>query len=100
MKMQTQKETGSTIHLGSRIRMAPEEVKRLEFGLNYIRIWLSQSQQIFSSTFLSVIEKRMVNFKNFIRVNRQSIINLDLVVRIEGQICFLVNEQKLVLRGE
>ncbi len=47
--MKTQKETGSTIHLGSRIRMAPEEIVHLESVLNYTRIWLSQGQQIFSS---------------------------------------------------
>ena len=87
MKTQTQKETEPTIHLGSRIHMAPKEIVHLESVLNYTRIWFSKGKPIFSSISLSVIEKRMVNYNNFVRVNRQSIINLDLVVRIEGQIC-------------
>ncbi|OYU92776.1 MAG: hypothetical protein CFE21_22835, partial [Bacteroidetes bacterium B1(2017)] len=35
-------------------------------------------------------------FKNFVRINRQSVVNLDLVEKIEDQTLFLPGERKII----
>lgn len=67
------------IHLGSRKYISPEEVQHLESDLNYTLISLIDGKKILSSTTLKKIEGRLRPFKNFVRVNRSTIVNLDFV---------------------
>jgi DNA-binding LytR/AlgR family response regulator len=67
------------IHVGSRIFIPPEEMQHLESDLNYTVIALRDGQKILSSTTLKKIERRLHLFKNFVRINRSTIVNLDFV---------------------
>ena len=83
------------VHVGSRKYLAPEEMIHLESDLNYTTIYLADGKKILSSTTLKIIEGRLLPFKNFVRINRQSLVNIDLVTRIEGQMCVLINNKIL-----
>ncbi|MCP9769770.1 LytTR family transcriptional regulator [Lacihabitans sp. LS3-19] len=83
------------VHVGSRKYLAPNEILHLESDLNYTQILMSNGKKILSSTTLKIIENRLLPFKNFVRINRQSIVNIDLVVRIENNTCVLPNQIKI-----
>ncbi len=84
------------VHVGSRQYLAPNEILHLESDLNYTQILLADGKRILSSTTLKIIESRLMPFKNFVRINRQSIVNLDLVEKIENQTLFLPGERKII----
>jgi len=84
------------VHVGSRKYLAPHEILHLESDLNYTQILLANGKKILSSTTLKIIESRLVPFKNFVRINRKSVVNLDLVEKIENQTLFLPGERKIV----
>ncbi len=67
------------IHVGSRTFIPPEEMLHLESHLNYTVIALRNGQKFLSSTTLKKIELRLTGFKNFVRVNRSTIVNLNFV---------------------
>jgi DNA-binding LytR/AlgR family response regulator len=83
------------VHVGSRKYLSPNEILHLESDLNYTQILLTSGKKILSSTSLKTIEGRLLPFKNFVRINRQSIVNLDLVEKIEHQTLFLPGEKKI-----
>jgi DNA-binding LytR/AlgR family response regulator len=72
------------VHVGSRRYIPPEEIQHLESDLNYTLISLIDGKKILSSTTLKKIESRLVSFKNFVRVNKSAIVNLDFVENHEG----------------
>lgn len=84
------------IHVGSRKYLSPNEIMHLEADLNYTKILLANGNKILSSTTLKIIQNRLLPFKNFVRINRQSVVNLDLVEKIEDQTLFLPGEKKIV----
>jgi DNA-binding LytR/AlgR family response regulator len=84
------------VHVGSRKYLLPNEILHLESDLNYTQILLTSGKKILSSTTLKTIESRLLPFKNFVRINRQSIVNLDLVEKIEDQTLFLPGERKII----
>ena len=84
------------VHVGSRQYLAPHEILHLESDLNYTQIILADGKKILSSTPLKIIENRLLPFKNFVRINRQSVVNLDLVEKIEDQTLFLPGEKKII----
>jgi DNA-binding LytR/AlgR family response regulator len=84
------------VHVGSRQYLPPNEILHLESDLNYTQILLADGKRILSSTPLKIIENRLLPFKNFVRINRQSVVNLDLVEKIEDQTLFLPGERKIV----
>jgi len=84
------------VHVGSRQYLAPNEILHLESDINYTKILLSNGKKIMSSTTLKIIESRLVPFKNFVRINRKSVVNLDLVEKIENQTLFLPGERKII----
>ena len=84
------------VHVGSRKYLAPSEILHLESDINYTQILLANGKKILSSTTLKIIENRLSPFKNFVRINRQSVVNLDLVEKIENQTLFLPGERKIV----
>jgi DNA-binding LytR/AlgR family response regulator len=83
------------VHVGSRQYLSPNEILHLESESNYTQILMADGQKILSSTTLKVIESRLMPFKNFVRINRQSIVNFDLIERIEDQTLFLPGEIKI-----
>jgi DNA-binding LytR/AlgR family response regulator len=84
------------VHVGSRQYLPPNEILHLESDLNYTQIILADGKKILSSTPLKIIENRLLSFKNFVRINRQSVVNLDLVEKIEDQTLFLPGERKII----
>lgn len=84
------------VHVGSRQYLAPNEILHLESDLNYTQILLADGKRILSSTTLKIIESRLMPFKNFVRINRKSVVNLDLVEKIENQTLFLPGERKII----
>jgi DNA-binding LytR/AlgR family response regulator len=84
------------VHVGSRKYLAPHQILHLESDLNYTQIMMADGKKILSSTALKTIESRLLPFKNFVRINRQSIVNLDLVEKIENQTLFLPGERKII----
>lgn len=85
----------SKVHLGSREFIDPIKLLYLESDVNYTLIHLVDGKKILSSTTLKTIESRLKCFKNFVRINRQSIVNMNLVVTIGHQICILPCNKKL-----
>jgi DNA-binding LytR/AlgR family response regulator len=83
------------VHVGSRKYLAPADILHLESDSNYTKILMTNGEKILSSTTLKIIENRLLPFKNFARINRQCVVNLDLVERIENQILFLPGEIKI-----
>ncbi len=84
------------VHVGSRKYLSPFEILHLESDINYTQILLADGKKILSSTTLKIIESRLEPFKNFVRINRQSVVNLDLVEKIEDLTLFLPGERKVV----
>lgn len=84
------------VHVGSRKYLNPQDILHLESDINYTQILLTDGNKILSSTTLKIIESRLLPFKNFVRINRQSIVNIDLVERIEAQTIVLPGEHKIV----
>lgn len=88
-------ENDAPIHVGSRKFIRPEEMQYLESDLNYTVIALRNGQKIMSSTTLKKIESRLISFKNFLRINRSTIINLDFVKSHENN-SFILNDNRIL----
>lgn len=88
-------ENHAPIHVGSRKFIRPEEMQYLESDLNYTVIALRNGQKIMSSTTLKKIESRLISFKNFLRINRSTIINLDFVKSHENN-SFILNDNRIL----
>lgn len=72
-------ETINTIHVGSRKYLLPNDILFLESDINYTIINLRDGKKIITSTTLKKIEMRLLSFKNFFRVNKSAIVNLDYI---------------------
>lgn len=84
------------VHVGSRKYLDPQDILHLESDINYTQILLTDGNKILSSTTLKKIESRLLPFKNFVRINRQSIVNIDHVERIDKKTLILPGELKVV----
>ncbi len=67
------------VHIGSRTYILAHELIYLKSEINYTLVHLQNGKKILSSTSLKKIEGRLKPFKNFLRINRGSIVNLDLI---------------------
>lgn len=83
------------IHIGCRLYIPADEMQHLESEINYTQISLVDGQQILSSTTLKKIESRLISFKNFVRVNRSTIVNLDFVEN-HGKIGFVLPDKRIL----
>lgn len=82
------------IHVGSRKYLNPEEMLHLEADINYTIISLTDGNKILTSTTLKKIEMRLLAFKNFIRVNKSAIVNLDFNTPVDNT--FTLSNRKKV----
>jgi DNA-binding LytR/AlgR family response regulator len=87
-------ETINKIHIGSRKHLFPEEMLHLESNINYTVISLKDGNIILTATTLKKLEMRLLAFKNFIRVNKSAIINLDYIKPINDT--FLLSNQRKI----
>lgn len=82
------------IHVGSRKYLHPEEMLHLESNINYTLISLKDGNTILTATTLKKLEMRLLYFKNFIRVNKSAIINLDYIKPVDDTF-ILCNSRKV-----
>jgi DNA-binding LytR/AlgR family response regulator len=85
----------SKVHVGSRTFLLPEEMTHLYANSNYTVVNLSNGSQILSSTTLSIIERRLTKYKNFFRVNKSVIVNLNYAKFENNEI--VLNDNRIVL---
>lgn len=76
-------ETINKIHVGSRKYLLPEEMLHLESDINYTIISLKNGKQIVTATTLKKLETRLLPFKNFFRINKSAIVNLDYIKPVD-----------------
>jgi DNA-binding LytR/AlgR family response regulator len=81
------------IQIGSRIKIDANELICLESNMNYTLVYLQNGSKILSSTTLKTIESRLKPYKNFIRINRGNIINIDFIKIDENLNCHLPNKR-------
>lgn len=82
------------IHVGSRKYIYPEEMLHLESDINYTIISLKDGNKILTATTLKKLEFRLLGLKNFIRVNKSAIVNLDYIKPIDDTFT-LTNKRKV-----
>ncbi len=71
------------LHIGGRLRIAPQNIRLLKAEINYTQIYLEDGTTLLSSITLGILEKRLQDF-SFFRPNRSVLINLDYVVDFEA----------------
>ena len=89
------------IPIGSRKKVASEEILYLQSDLNYTKVFLVNGQMIFSSTTLKIIERRLAENPEFLRINRGLVINRQHVktyqeasVELSNNLSFVVSRRR------
>ncbi len=72
------------IHLGSRKKISATNILMLKADINYTTIYLDDGSQIFTSTTIGILEKRLKDFQ-FFRPNRSVVINLQYISNFEDK---------------
>lgn len=65
------------IHVGGRKKLPPQLIINMDADANYTIITMNTGQKIMVATTLKKIEAKVTDFKNFIRVNKSTILNTD-----------------------
>lgn len=81
--MKTLKPSIRCVHLGGRKYALPEHIVHLQSDSNYTYVTLTNGDRFLSSTTLKIIERRLGEHKNFVRVNRKTMVNLEVVMLSE-----------------
>jgi DNA-binding LytR/AlgR family response regulator len=76
------------IHVGGRKKLPTHAIIKMEADINYTIITMNTGQRIMVATTLKKIEQRINDNKNFFRVNKSYILNLD-YAQIEGNLLIL-----------
>lgn len=85
----------SSIFIGGRQNVNPEEVIRLQADVNYTRVFLADGKKILVATTLKEIENRFSAFPKFVRINKSMIINLDCIKNIQNEKIMLKNGEMI-----
>lgn len=75
----------SSIFIGGRQTINPEEVIRLQADINYTRVFFSNGKKIVVATTLKELENRFSAFPKFFRISKSVIVNIDCIKRIDNQ---------------
>ncbi|SOE21697.1 LytTr DNA-binding domain-containing protein [Spirosomataceae bacterium TFI 002] len=86
------------LHVGSGKRLSTDEIVMLEAKANYTEVSLISGSKLTVSTNLGVIEERLVDYENYIRPNRQFIVNLDFFEKINADYLFVKGREIKVSR--
>ncbi len=65
------------IHVGGRKKLPPQLIVNMDADENYTIITMDTGQKIILATTLKKIEAKMLLHKNFVRVNKSTILNTD-----------------------
>jgi len=89
------------IPIGSRKKVPSEDILYLQSDLNYTKVFLVNGQMIFSSTTLKIIESRLAENPEFLRINRGVVINRQHVkiyqeasVELSNNLSFVVSRRR------
>lgn len=80
------------IHLGGRKKLPPHMIINMDADVNYTIITMNTGQKIIVATTLKKIEAKMTDFKNFVRVNKSTILNTD-YAQLDGNRFILPNDK-------
>ncbi|MCP9766432.1 LytTR family transcriptional regulator [Lacihabitans sp. LS3-19] len=90
-------ETQKMIHIGSRKKVAPQDILYLKSDINYTRVLLVNGQIFLSSTTLKIIESRLAPTTDFLRINRGIVINIKHVKAFQNSEVELINHESFVV---
>jgi DNA-binding LytR/AlgR family response regulator len=65
------------IHVGGRKKLPPQLIINMDADANYTIITMNTGQKIIVATTLKKIEAKVLAHKNFVRVNKSTILNTD-----------------------
>lgn len=80
------------IHVGGRKRLPPQAIINMDADVNYTIITMNTGQKIVVATTLKKIEEKVNEFKNFVRVNKSTILNTD-YAQLENNAFVLPNKR-------
>lgn len=80
------------IHVGGRKRLPPQAIINMDADVNYTIITMNTGQKIVVATTLKKIEEKVNEFKNFVRVNKSTILNTD-YAQLENNAFILPNKR-------
>lgn len=80
------------IHVGGRKRLPPQAIMNMDADVNYTIITMNTGQKIVVATTLKKIEAKVNEFKNFVRVNKSTILNTD-YAQLENNAFILPNKR-------
>lgn len=80
------------IHVGGRKRLPPQAIMNMDADVNYTIITMNTGQKIVVATTLKKIEEKVNEFKNFVRVNKSTILNTD-YAQLENNSFILPNKR-------
>jgi two-component system, LytTR family, response regulator len=88
-----------TIHIGGRKFVPPDTIWYLQSDQNYTKVYLNSGKMYFVATTLKVIENRLIELRNFVRINRGVIINKNFVrERIDSSVIMPNNISFVIAR--
>lgn len=91
--METNITTDNTIvNVGGRKKLPTRNIINMDADENYTIITMNTGQKIIVATTLKKIEAKVTNFKNFVRVNKSTILNTD-YARLHENTFVLPNER-------
>lgn len=81
----------SSIFIGGRQTINPEDVIRLQADINYTYVFFSDGKKIVVATTLKELENRFSALPKFFRISKSQIINIDCIKQ--------VNDEQIVLKN-
>ena len=82
----------TTVNVGGRRKLPTKSIINMDADVNYTIITMNTGQKIVVATTLKKIEAKVIDFKNFVRVNKSTILNTD-YARLQENTFILPNER-------
>lgn len=90
-------EIQKNVHVGSRIRLLPNDVVMIKAETNYSLIFMTDGSKILVSTTLKIIQERLKLETSFERVHRSFLVNLNHLKSVKQGQVFLTNDLKCLV---
>ncbi|MER0440491.1 LytTR family DNA-binding domain-containing protein [Emticicia sp. W12TSBA100-4] len=84
----------SLVHVGGRKKLPTRSIINMDADENYTIITMNTGQKIIVATTLKKIEAKVTDFKNFVRVNKSTILNTDYACLHENT--FILPDKRVV----
>lgn len=86
------------IDIGSRTKLLRTQIVLLEANINYTLLYLADGQKIIVSYHLGKLQKRLSDFNEFIRPNRNIIVNMNYVTNYDTTSLNIIKRKVLISR--